>query len=469
MTPARWGRLAELLDSALGLEPAQRAPFLKEACADDDLLRSEAESLLAYEEQMRQFLAVPALEMATSAPAPQESQPGPESLPAGLQVGPYRIVAPLGAGGMGEVYRARDTRLERDVALKFLPAQSARHSQALERFQREARAVSALNHPGICTLYDVGEHEGRPFLVMELLEGQSLKERLAAGPLPPGELLKLAVEITDALEAAHSKGIVHRDIKPANILVTGPKGRPGQAKVLDFGLAKLLREPSRALEAAPGAGDPAPAGEETITRLGTAMGTVAYMSPEQARGEEVDARSDLFSFGVTLYHMATGALPFQGGTPRARLEAILTQSPTAPRARNPAVAPELERIILKALEKDRAARYQTAAELRADLERLRPAPGRLARWSLAVAAALLLALGVTLTGVRLGWFGTPSSTPELTQRKVTANPAGDPVIRGSISPDGQSVAYGDRAGIHIRRIDTGETRSFPAAEDSCFR
>ncbi|MEK7406163.1 MAG: serine/threonine-protein kinase [Acidobacteriota bacterium] len=467
MTPARWGQISELLDSVLRLEPAQRAAFLKQACAGDDPLRAEAESLLAYEEQMRQFLAVPALEMATSAPAPQESPSGPESLPAGLQVAPYRIVAPLGAGGMGEVYRARDTRLERDVALKFLPAQSARHPQALERFQREARAVSALNHPGICTLYDIGEHEGQPFLVMELLEGQSLKERLAAGPLPPGELLKLAVEITDALEAAHSKGIVHRDIKPANILVTGPKGRPGQAKVLDFGLAKLLSEPRRSAEEA--AGDPAPAGEETITRLGTAMGTAAYMSPEQARGEAVDARSDLFSFGVTLYHMATGTLPFQGGTPGARMEAILTQSPAAPRTRNPAVAPELERIILKALEKDRAARYQTAAELRADLERLRPVPWRGARWLAAVAAALLVALGVTLTGVRLGWFGTPSSTPVLTQRKVTANPPGDPVIRGSISPDGQSVAYADRAGIHVRRIDTGETRSFPAPEDSCFR
>jgi len=468
VTPERWGRLAELLEAALGVEPAQRAAFLRDACAGDEGLRAEAESLLAYEEPLHQFLAVPAVQMAGAALAPQEPHGKPEPLPAGLQVGPYRIVAKLGAGGMGEVYRARDTRLERDVALKFVPAQSAKAPQALERFQREARAVSALSHPNICTLHDIGEHEGQPFLVMELLEGQSLKERLAQGPLPQGELLELAIEITGALEAAHSKGIVHRDIKPANIFVTGPGGgRLGEAKVLDFGLAKLLSEPRTAAEAA--AGGPLPAGEETITRLGTAMGTAAYMSPEQARGEAVDARTDLFSLGATLYQLASGRLPFQGDTPARLLDAILNQQPARLRDLNPALPAELERIILKALEKDRAARYQSAAEMRADLERLRPAPWRSARWLAAAAAVLLLALGLTLAGVRLGWFAAPSSTVELKQRKVTANPPGDPVVRGSISPDGGSVAYADLAGIHVRRIDTGDTLFFPPPRDSCFR
>ena len=467
MNPEPWGRLAKLLDSALGLEPAERAAFLREACAGDEALRAEAESLLAYEELMGQFLAVPALEMAGRAPAPGEPQVPPEPLPAGLQVGPYRIVAKLGAGGMGEVYRARDTRLERDVALKFVPAQSAKAPQTLERFQREARAVSALSHPNICTLHDIGEHEGQPFLVMELLEGQSLKERLAEGPLPQDELVELAIEIAGALEAAHSKGIVHRDIKPANIFVTGPGGgRLGEAKILDFGLAKLLSEPRMTAEAA---GGPLPSGEETITRLGTAMGTAAYMSPEQARGETVDARTDVFSLGATLYHLATGKLPFQGETPARLLEAVLNQQPARLRDLNPAVPAELERVVLKALEKDRAARYQSAAEMRADLDRLRPAPWRGGRWLAAVAAALLLALGLTMAGVRLGWFATPSPTVESTQRKVTANPTGDPVVRGSISPDGRSVAYADLSGIHVRRIDTGDTLLFPPPSGSCFR
>ncbi|MBI3682176.1 MAG: serine/threonine protein kinase [Acidobacteria bacterium] len=457
--PAR-EEIERLFEHAAGLDPSGRSAFLDRACAGDAGLRREVECLLALEEEAKDFLERPALDLEAGSEAHPETE---AALLPGTLVGPYRVTAKVGSGGMGVVYKAHDTRLKRDVALKFLPRRFSGDPQAIERFQREARAASALNHPNICSIYDIGERDRQPFLVMELLEGQTLKQRLAQGPVPAADLVSIALQAASALEAAHAKGIVHRDIKPANLFVSSG----AIVKIVDFGLAKLLSEPRRSAEEA--GGGPAPAGEETITKLGTAMGTVAYMSPEQARGEAVDARSDLFSFGVTLYHMATGALPFQGGTPGARLEAILTQSPAPPRACNPAVAPELERIILKALEKDRAARYQAAAELRADLERLRPAPRRLARWSLAVAAALLLALGVTLAGVRLGWFGTQSPTLELTQRKVTANPAGDPVIRGSISPDGQSVAYADLAGIHVRRIDTGETRSFPAPEDSCFR
>jgi len=395
MSPAQWRQVDEICNSALRLEPAERTVFLREACADDEPLRQEVESLLAYEQPAEQFMEAPALESLAATSAPLDQEPGSQTLPAGLQVGPYRIVAPLGGGGMGRVYQARDTRLERDVALKFLPAESAQDAEAVRRFQREARAVSAINHPHICTLHDIGEYEDRPFLVLELLEGQSLKERLAAGPLPLGELLEVASQITDALETAHAKEVVHRDIKPANIFLTAR----GQVKILDFGLAKLLSEPRRTAEAAVTATGAVPPGDETITRPGAAMGTAAYMSPEQARGEEVDARSDLFSLGATLYQMATGHLPFQEATAELTLEAILRKQPRKPRDLNPRLPLELERIILKALEKDRTARYQSTAELKADVERLRrkelkPRTLLVAsrRWALMVLIALAIAI-----------------------------------------------------------------------------
>ncbi len=394
----------------------------------------------------------------------------------GKVVSHYRVIEKIGGGGMGVVYRAEDLKLGRQVALKFLPDEITRDVASVDRFEQEARAAAAINHPNICTVYEVGEDEGSPYIAMELLDGETLKHKIHGKPVPLDTLLNWAIQMADALDAAHARAIVHRDLKPANLFITSR----GQAKILDFGLAKLRpQEVNAGLDGS----------ERTLTALqtdpGHTIGTPAYMSPEQARGEPLDARTDLFSLGVVLYEMATGRLPFEGVSTATVMAAILRDTPEPPLNLNPKLPQQLDAIVAKALEKERDLRYQSASELRADLKRLRrdTETGK-SPWTGAVSIEAALgpakqitkgrphkgtrlvagAVAAVLTMASLAIWMAGHRTKERAEPRVqqlTTNSAENPVWHAVISPDGKYLAYGDLAGIQIRLIGTGESHLLP--------
>ena len=433
MTHERQSRVEQLVHSALALGEKQRSEFLERNCGGDESLRREIESLLAFSSDAEKFMEIPAVELAAAALADEKGMQESSGLHgfAGQTISHYRVLSQLGSGGMGVVYEAEDIRLGRRVALKFLPDDLVRDQTALQRFEREARAASALNHPSICTIYEVEEYDHQPVIVMELLEGQSLKERIRQGPITTDEVLDIGIQLSDALEAAHGKGIIHRDLKPANIFVVGQ----GRVKILDFGLAKVLRTVVAEDESQ----------EESLTLEGAIPGTTPYMSPQQACGEDIDVRSDLFSLGVVIFELATGQRPFARKNRVLTIDAILNAEPPAPSSLNPALPLEFDGIVAKALEKDLKRRYQHASEIRDELQQLkrrtesgqfttttrRPSKLKRNRWiSIAAAGVIVLA---SLTSIYL----RSHSAPKLTNKDTIiladfTNSTGDPVFDGTL-------------------------------------
>jgi tetratricopeptide (TPR) repeat protein len=441
MDPERWKQVDSRMQAALARPRDERDAFLRQVCVNDDDLEREVRSLLAAQDQAGSFLESPAIEVAARAIAfdPRHHTSEAAISLAGQTISHYRIVEKVGSGGMGVVYKAEDTRLRRFVALKFLPEAVARDPHALRRFEREARAASALNHPNICTIHDIGEQNGRACIVMEYLDGMTLKQRIAERPLGADDLLRLGIEIADALEAAHAQGITHRDIKSANIFIT----QRGAAKVLDFGLAQVASLRSQSVDADAAAGPADTVGGQS-THVGSVAGTVAYMSPEQVRGEPLDVRTDLFSFGVVLYEIATGTLPFRGDSSTQLFTSILNEAPIPPARLNPSVPAEVARLIDTCLEKDRGLRYQHASEIRTDLQRLkrdrdsaqfaaRAGTGHAAtRWKVFVSAAAAAVLALLVSGYLYLRGGQKLTDRDTIVVADFTNTTGDPVFDGTL-------------------------------------
>lgn len=475
LTPERWQRVRDILEQALDLAPEKRARFLDLACSSDPSLRNEVQSFLSADDKAASsFLENPALRSSLLAP--------------GTKLGDYEIVAQIGAGGMGVVYRAQDLRLGRSVAIKVLREHLSADANRLRRFEQEAQSAAALNHPNILAVHQLGVYQGAPYLVSELLEGETLREELKRGRLGQTRAIELGEQIAEGLSAAHQRCVIHRDLKPENLYVT----KEGRAKILDFGLAKLLEDEKEALSTL-----------RSQTHPGTIAGTVGYTSPEQVRGEKLDARTDLFSFGVVLYEMATGERPFAGDTSGVMFEAILNREPTPPSRLNERITPELERIVAKALEKDREVRYQGAAEIRADLKRLKrdAESGRSASYKTAIrpekpggararrlvrSVSLVALLFIGIVGVWLGYPLAKSALsailrrplenlhaqidpPPLNSFRLTGDNAGPPVI----SPNGAFVAFtatgkDGKSKLWVRALNSVDARALPDTEGSTF-
>jgi|HubBroStandDraft_5_1064220.scaffolds.fasta_scaffold03181_3 serine/threonine protein kinase len=446
MTPERWQQVRSVLEKALELAPGQRSAYLNQACPSDSSLRQEVETLLASSDHVRSnFL---------------HSAPASVALTPGDKLGEYEIVGLLGSGGMGEVYRARDARLDREVAIKVLPVFFAADSDRLRRFEQEARAAAALNHPNILAVFQMGTHEGAPYLVSELLEGEALRDQLKRGRLVMRKAIDYGVQIARGLAAAHEKGIVHRDLKPENLFVT----KDGRVKILDFGLAKLMqRRPSS---------DPSAPTFAAETEAGAVMGTVGYMAPEQVRGDAADHRADIFAFGAILYEMLAGKRAFQKPTSPETMTAILNEDPAAISQVTTNIAPALQRVVHRCLEKNPEQRFQSASDLAFALDALSETSGAsgvtLNKESrkiskLWVVAAVLVA--AVAAGLWLRFRTTPRPEPkhELAERQLTANPPENSISSQAISRDGKYLAYTDflSKNLHLLAIDSGEIRQLP--------